>query len=165
MFATWLKAGVCKTQREIAALTGLKENTVSQYLTIAGLPAEVLAAFGDLRAIAVRWSTALAKACKEHLPETLGRAKKIAKQNPRPDADTVYKLLTAELPAGRSAKRGSKKSDMVYVDDKVLFKIALKDKHLTFSRWQVEPELVPILYDEVKSFFDEWLKTHARPKS
>jgi hypothetical protein len=54
---------------------------------------------------------------------------------------------------------------MVYVDDKVLFKIALKDKHLTFSRWQVEPDLVPALYDDVKSFFDEWLKTHARPKS
>ena len=139
MFANWLQAGVCKTQREIAALTGLKENTVSQYLTIAGLPPEVLAAFGDLRAIAVRWSTALAKACKEHLPETLARVKKVAKQHPRPDAEAVYKLLTADLPAGRKTKRGSKKSDMVYVDDKVLFKIALKDKHLTFSRWQVEP--------------------------
>ena len=166
MFANWLQARVCKTQREIAGLTGLKENTVSQYLTIAGLPPEVLGAFGDLRAIAVRWSTALAKACsKEHLPETLARVKKIAKQHPRPDAETVYKLLTADLPTGRTTKRGSKKSDMVYVDDKVLFKIALKDKHLTFSRWQVEPELVPALYEDVKSFFDEWLKTHARPKS
>jgi ParB/RepB/Spo0J family partition protein len=165
MFAMWLKAGVCKTQREIAALTGLKETTISQYLTIAGLPPEVLSAFGDLRAIAVRWSTALAKACKEHLPETLARAKKVMKQSPRPDAETVYKSLTAELPAGRTTKRGSKKSDMVYVDDKVLFKIALKDKHLTFSRWQVEPELIPSLYDDVKSFFDEWLKSHARPKS
>ena len=165
MFANWLQARVCKTQREIATLTGLKENTVSQYLTIAALPPEVLAAFGDLRAIAVRWSTALSKACKEHLPETLARVKKVMKQSPRPDAEAVYKFLTAELPAGRTSKRGSKKSDMVYVDDKVLFKIALKDKHLTFSRWQVEPELVPALYDDVKSFFDEWLKTHARPKS
>lgn len=165
MFANWLKAGVCKTQREIAALTGLKENTVSQYLTIADLPAEVLAAFGDLRGIAMRWSTALAKACKEHLPETLARAKRITKQSPRPDAETVYKLLTADPPTGRTAKRGSKKSDMVYVDDKVLFKIALKDKHLTFSRWQVAPELIPTLYDDVKAFFDEWLKSHARPKS
>jgi ParB/RepB/Spo0J family partition protein len=165
MFATWLKAGVCKTQREIATLTGLKENTVSQYLTIAGLHPEVLTAFGDLRGIAVRWSTALAKACKEHLPETLARAKKIAKSNPRPDAETVYKSLTAEIPTGRTSKRGSKKSDMVYVDDKVLFKIALKDKHLTFSRWQVDPELIPVLYEDVKSFFDQWLKTHGGPKS
>jgi ParB/RepB/Spo0J family partition protein len=165
MFANWIQAGVCKTQREIATLTGLKENTISQYLTIASLPPEVLAAFEDLRAIALRWSTALAKACKEHLPETLARVKKVMKLSPRPDAEAVYKLLTAELPIGRTSKRGSKKSDMVYVDDKVLFKIALKDKHLTFSRWQVEPELIPALYDDVKSFFDEWLKTHARPKS
>ncbi len=166
MFANWLKWGVCKTQREIVGLTGLKESTVSQYLTIAGLPPEVLAAFGDVRDIALRWSTALAKACKEHLPETLNRARKVMKQSPRPDAEAVYEFLTAELPAGRpTKKRSSKKSDMVYVDDKVLFKIALKDKRLTFSRWQVEPELIPALYDDVKSFFDEWLKTHARPKS
>ena len=165
MFGTWLKAGVCKTQREIAALTGLKENTISQYLTIAGLPAEVLVAFGDPRSLALRWSTGLAKACKEHLPETLARAKKLSKQNPRPDAEAVYKALTAEISTGRAGKRGSKKSDMVYVDDKVLFKIALKDKHLTFSRWQVEPDLIPALYEDVKSFFDEWLKTHAGPKS
>ena len=165
MFANWLKWGVCKTQREIIGLTGLKESTVSQYLTIAGLQPEVLDAFGDVRDIALRWSPALAKACKEHLPETLARAKKVVKQSPRPDAEAVYKFLTAELPAGRTSKRGSKKSDTVYVDDKVLFKIALKGKHLTFSRWQVEPELMPTLYDDVKSFFDEWLKAHARPKS
>ena len=107
----------------------------------------------------------LAKACKEHLPETLARVKKVIKQTPRPDAEAVYKLLTADLPVVRRAKRGSKKSDMVYIDDKVLFKIALKDRHLTFSRWQVDPDLVPMLYEDVKSFFDEWLKTHVKPKS
>ena len=165
MFANWLQAGVCKTQREVASLTGLKENTVSQYLTIASLPAEVLGAFPDVRDIAVRWNVGLAKACKEHLSETLSRVKKISKQSPRPDAEAVYKLLTADLPVVRRTKRGSKKSDMVYIDDKVLFKIALKDKHLTFSRWQVDPELVPALYEDVKSFFDEWLKSHAKHKS
>jgi ParB/RepB/Spo0J family partition protein len=165
MFATWLEAGVCKTQREIADLTGLKENTVSQYLTIATLPREVLAAFKDPREISMRWNTALAKACKEHLPETLSRAKKVIKQNPRPDAETVFKYLTAWLPAGRKTKRQSKKSDMVYVDDKVLFKIALKDKHLTFSRWQVDADVIPTLYEDVKAFFEEWLKSHPGKKS
>jgi len=164
MFANWLAQKVFKTQRDIAAVTGLKESTVSQYLTIAALHPDVLAAFADPRAISLRWSPGLAKACKEHLPETLARAKKLAKLSPRADAETVYKTLTADVPAGRKT-RSSKKSDMVYVDDKVLFKVALKDRHLTFSRWQVEPELVPALYDDMKAFFDEWLKTHARPKS
>ena len=165
MFAKWLSAGVFKTQRDIAAHTGLNEATISQYLTIAGLPTEVLAAFGDPRLISLRWSAVLAKACKEHLQETLARAKKIVKQTPRPDAESVYRLLAAQPPAARRSKRGSKKSDMVYVDDKVLFKIALKDTHLTFSRWRVEPDLIPVLYDDVKSFFDEWLKTHSKAKS
>jgi ParB family transcriptional regulator, chromosome partitioning protein len=165
MFALWLKAGVFKKQREIAEFTGLKENTVSQYLTIAGLPTEVLEAFGDVRQISMRWNAARASACKEHRTETLARAKKIAKQTPRPDAETVYRLLTAHVPTTRASRRSSKKSDMVYVDDKVLFKIALKDTHLTFSRWQVPPDMVPALYDDVKSFFDQWLKAHARPKA
>jgi len=165
MFANWIEAGVCKTQRDVVALTGLKEGTVSQYMTIASLPPDVLAAFTDPRDISLRWSAALAKACKEYLPETIARAKKIVKQSPRPDAEAVYRLLTAGVPAGRKAKRKSKQSDTVYVDDKVLFKIALKDKHLTFSRWQVDPELVPTLYDDVKAFFDSWLKSHSGPKS
>jgi ParB/RepB/Spo0J family partition protein len=165
MFANWLEAGVCKTQREVAALTGLKESGVSHYLTIASLPSEVLAAFTDLRDIAVRWSAGLAKACKDQAPETLARAKKILKMAPRPDAESVYKILTAGIPAGRKPKRGSKQSEMVYVDDKVLFKIALKDKHLTFSRWQVEPDQVQALYDDMKAFCDEWLKTHTKAKS
>jgi ParB/RepB/Spo0J family partition protein len=165
MFEMWLQAGVCKTQREIASLTALDESTVSQYLTIAGLPPDVLAAFGDPRQISMRWSVALAKAGKEHLPETLARARKIVKLTPRPDAESVYGLLIAGLPATRKSKRGSKKSDRVYVDDKLLFKIALKDSHLTFSRWRVDPELIPALYDDVKSFFDGWLKTHSKPKS
>lgn len=164
MFANWLEKKVWKTQREIAALTGLKESTVSQYLTIATLPSEVLAAFVDVRAIAMRWSPALAKACKDHPAETLARAKKLAKASPRPDAEAVYKALTAGVPAGRKA-RSSKKSDMVYVDDRVLFKIALKDRHLTFSRWQVDPDLIPALYEDTKAFFDEWLKTHSKGKS
>jgi ParB/RepB/Spo0J family partition protein len=163
MFANWLEQNVFKTQREIAALTGLKESTVSQYLTIATLPPEVLGAFADVRGISMRWSAALARACKEHMPETLARAKKLTKLNPRPDAEAVYKTLTADVPATRKT-RSSKKSDMVYVDDKVLFKIALKDRHLTFSRWQIEPDLIPALYDDTKAFFDEWLKNHSRPK-
>lgn len=166
MFAMWIQAGVCKTQRDVAALTSLGESTVSQYMAIADLPPEVLSAFTDLREISVRWSKGLAKACKDHLPETITRAKDIAKQKPRPDAETVFQLLTTGLPLPpRKTKRGSKKSDMVYVDDKVLFKITLKDRHLIFTRWQVDPEHIPALYDDVKSFFDEWLKNHAKAKS
>src|SRR5271163_3975159 len=71
MFAQWLTAGICKTQRELAGLVALKENTVSQYLTISSLPLEVLAAFGDVRVISVRWATALAGAYKDHKSELL----------------------------------------------------------------------------------------------
>ena len=57
--------GLYKSQREISAATHLHETTVGQYVAIAELPAEVIAAFRDPRTIALRWSKDLAKACRE----------------------------------------------------------------------------------------------------
>ena len=161
MFAQWIRAGICKTQRELAGLVGLKENTVSQYLSIAGLPGEIMAAFGDVRTISVRWATALAGAYKEHPTEMLAQARKLAKRTPRPDAQEIYAGLTTVGVSPRAKRRGTKVSDTVMVNDKVLFKIALKDGRFTINPRQVEAEQLRRLYEDLKAFADKWLKAHG----
>jgi ParB family transcriptional regulator, chromosome partitioning protein len=161
MFAQWLGAEICKTQRELAGLVGLKENTVSQYLTIAGLPAEIIAAFGDVRAISVRWATALAGSLKDHPTETVVLARKLAKRTPRPEPQLVYEALTTLGSSKRAKRRGEKVSDTVMVNDKVLFKIALKDGRFTINPRQVEAEQLRHLYEDLKAFADKWLKAHG----
>ena len=161
MFAQWLAAGICKTQRELAGLVGLKENTVSQYLAIAQLPADTCAAFGDVRTISVRWATALAAAHKEHPAETLAQARKLARRTPRPEAQTIYEALATVGTSRRAKRRGEKVSDTVKVNDKVLFKIALKDGRFTINPRQVEPEQLHRFYDDLKAFADKWLKAHG----
>lgn len=161
MFAQWLSAEICKSQRELAGLVGLKENTVSQYLTIAALPAEILTAFGDVRVISVRWATSLAGAYKDHKTETLAVARKIAKQSPRPDAQLIYEALTTVGTSKRAKRRGTKVSDTVMVNDKVLFKISLKDGRFTLNPRQIEAEQLHHLYDDLKAFADKWLKAHG----
>jgi hypothetical protein len=143
---------------------GLDEATVSQYLTIAHLPSEVLAAFGDVRLISMRWSTALARACRDHGPETLARARKCALLQPRPDAESVYKTLTAPAPAGRSRPRGSKLSESVKVDDKVLFTVALKGGRFSINPKQIETDQLPQLYEDLKSYVHRWLSARKRAK-
>jgi ParB family transcriptional regulator, chromosome partitioning protein len=161
MFAQWLATEICKTQRELAGLVGLKENTVSQYLTIASLPAEIVSAFGDVRLISVRWATALAGALKDHPTEALAQARKLAKRTPRPEAQAVYEALTTLGSSKRAKRRGEKVSDTVMVNDKVLFKIALKDGRFTINPRQVEAEQLRDLYEDLKAFADKWLKTHG----
>src|ERR1039457_4647273 len=161
MFAQWLSAEICKSQRELAGLVSLKENTVSQYLTIAALPSEIVTAFGDVRVISVRWATSLAGAYKDHKTETLAVARKIAKQSPRPDAQLIYEALTTAGTSKRAKRRGTKVSDTVMVDDKVLFKISLKDGRFTLNPRQVEAEQLHRLYDDLKAFADKWLKAHG----
>jgi ParB family chromosome partitioning protein len=161
MFSQWLTAGICKTQRELAALVGLKENTVSQYLTIASLPAEISSAFGDVRLISVRWATALAGAYKDHRAETLAVARRLGKQSPRPDAQLIYDALTTTGSSKRATRRGTKVSDTVMVNDKVLFKIALKDGKFTLNPRQIDAEQLHHLYDDLKAFADKWLKGHG----
>ena len=156
MFRQWLAAEIYSTQREIVAATGLAENTVSQYLTIANLPAEVLEAFGDVRQISLRWNVALAKVCKEQKAETLARARKLAKYSPRPDAETVYKALIAGALTGRKNVRGSK-SESVKVNNKTLFTASLRAGKISMTPKQLSADKFAAAYEFLKASFQRWL--------
>ena len=155
MFKQWLAEGVYESQREIVAATGLSETRVSQCLTIANLPAEVLAAFGDERQISLRWSPALAKALKEQSAETVSRARRLAKLSPRPDAESVYKALTAAAALPRK-DRGSK-SESVKVNNKTLFTASLRGGRISMTPKQLPPERHAAAYEFLKASFQQWL--------
>jgi ParB family transcriptional regulator, chromosome partitioning protein len=162
MFAQWLRNGLYKSQREISAATHLHETTVGQYVAIAELPAEIVAAFRDPRAISLRWSKDLAKACRERLKLTLGRAAKMAKAEPAADAEAVFRALTAIPSTGEGKPRRSKLSESVKVDDKVLFTIALKGGRFTLNPKQIKEEELPALYEDLKAYAHRWLKDRDR---
>jgi ParB family chromosome partitioning protein len=161
MFAQWLETGICKSQRELATLVGLKENSISLYLTVAQLPPEIYSAFGDVRTISLRWASDLAMALKEHPTQVLAHAKQLAKANPRPEAQAIFQALVKAPPSKRAQRRGEKVSDTVKVNDKVLFRIALKDGRFSINPRQVAPEKLHLFYDDLKAFADKWLKSHG----
>ena len=158
MFAQWLRNGLYKSQRDISAATHMHETTVGQYVAIAELPAEIIAAFRDPRAISLRWSKDLAKACRDRMKVTLGRAAKLAKADPVPDAEAVYRALTAMPSTSDGRPRRSKLSESVKVDDKVLFTIALKGGRFTLNPKQLKEEELPALYEDLKAYAHRWLK-------
>jgi len=161
MFAQWLRHDLYKSQREISAATRLHESTVGQYIVIAELPPEVIAAFRDPRTISLRWSKDLAKACRDRLKVTLGRAAKLAKTEPAAPAEAVYRTLTA-MPSTSDKQRKSKLSESVKVDDKVLFTIALKGDRLTLSPKQIKENDLPALYEDMKAYAHKWLENRGR---
>jgi ParB family transcriptional regulator, chromosome partitioning protein len=165
MFAQWLRNGLYKTQREISAATHLHETTVGQYVAIAELPAEVVAAFRDPRTIAVRWSKDLSKACRDRLKLVIARASKITKAEPVPEPEAVFRALTAVPPTGDGKPRGSKLSESVKVDNKVLFTIALKGGRLTLNPRQIKETQLPELYEDLKAYAHKWLKDKGRASS
>jgi ParB family chromosome partitioning protein len=162
MFAQWLRNGLYNSQREISAATHLHETTVGQYVAIAELPAEVIAAFRDPRTISLRWSKDLAKACRDRLKVTLGRAAKLATADPAAEAEAVYRALTAMPSTGDAKPRKSKLSESVKVDDKVLFTIALKGGRLTLNPKQIKQNDLPALYEDLKSYARKWLENRGR---
>jgi ParB family transcriptional regulator, chromosome partitioning protein len=162
MFAQWLRSGLYKSQREISAATHLHESTVGQYVAIAELPAEIIAAFRDPRAISLRWSKDLAKACRDRLKVVLARAAKLAKVDPSPQAEAVYRALTAMPSTNDGQPRKSKLSESVKVDDKVLFTIALKGDRLTLSPKQLKENDLPTLYEDLKAYARKWLENRGR---
>lgn len=162
MFAQWLKHGLYKSQREISAATRLHETTVGQYISIAELPAEVIAAFRDPRSISLRWSKDLAKACRDRLKVISARAAKLAKADPPSPPEAVYRALTAMPSSSDVGPRRSKISESVKVDDKVLFTIALKGGRLTLNPKQLKHNELPDLYEDLKAYARKWLEHRGK---
>ena len=157
MFARWLADGIYDSQVAIARVTGKDKSTIGNYIAIAELPPEIIAAFRDPRMIAVYWNKGLTSACREQSQQTLARAAKLAKQEPPPAADYVFKFLTSGPAAKSSRGRGSKLQDTVRVDNKELFKIVMRGCKWTIDSAQVQPDKRADFYARLKAYAHEYI--------
>jgi ParB family transcriptional regulator, chromosome partitioning protein len=158
-FANWLDVGLCKGQADVAKLTDLSQGTVSRYLTIGTLPAEIVDAFGDPRRIVLRWADSLAKALKESKAECLARARRLSQREQRPDADQVFRELTSALGAAKSKHAKDKKSHTVMHNGKTLYAYSVKRGSLSFTRFKVPDDLVDEMTSHMSTAFEAWLRS------
>lgn len=150
MFQSWLDAKVFPKQGALATSIGLSDGSVSNYLAVAGLPAEVLAAFGDPRAISVRWTADLARALKHNGTAVRATARRLAERDPRPAADVVYRELSA---FGRDEpKGGASREEAVKIKGKVAFSLTRRPGRVTVKFGKtIDPSFHQELGDAIKA--------------
>lgn len=163
MYRSWLEAGLFGTQVELATAIGRSEATISQYLRVAELPAEVLDAFGDRRRIALRWVQNLGKALKADRSAVLAAARRLAEREPAAAPEEVFRELTA-APGG--ARRDSpSREETVKIQGRVACRIARKDGRITLKLGgMVDRQLQRELAEEIKDLVEARLTKRLKGK-
>lgn len=166
MFMQWLAVGLFPTQRAIGDAIGQHEATVSKYVGIAALPDYVVQAFRDPRAISVRWSGELTKACRNPSEEFRRKAADLARQKPEPDAEAVFSALTG-VPVNtpsrtRSAAGPKRDSEAVKEGNKTLFELSAREGQFGIRLGKhIDKKLRKPLQRELKDWLHTWLKDHS----
>lgn len=159
-FRRWLDAGIFKTQAEVAAAAKLSQPTVSFYLGVAELPRDVHAAFGDPRLISLRWMQELARQLKADEAGLLARARELARQNPRPEAEKVFQALTSVASPVSEKRRGGTptRSDSFKLNNKVVYTFGRKDGRFSVKLGKlVDKSLQKELAEDLQEFLRGWL--------
>lgn len=159
-FRRWLDAGIFKTQAEVAVAAKLSQPAVSFYLGVAELPKEVHAAFGDPRMISLRWMQEISRHLKADEAGVLARARELARQNPRPDAEKVFQALTAAPVAAAEKRRGTTptRSDSFKLNNKVVYTFGRKDGRFSVKLGKlVDKSLQKELAEDLQEFLRGWL--------
>ena len=159
MFRKWLDAGVFKTQSEIAAATRLSQPSVSVYTAVYELPREIHAAFGDPRAISMRWIQVLAKAIKADEAGVLAVARELARANPKPPSETVFEQLTNPATTTNKARRGNPtRTESFKLDNKVVYTFGRKEGRFAVKLGRlVDKSLQKELAEDLQDFLRGWL--------
>ncbi len=154
-FEQWLTQGVFDSQAAMAKAIGVDGSHVARCRGVARLPLAVLAAFGDPRVIAIRWSTPLESALKADIDRVLAKANELAALDPRPAPDAVFTAL-----CGPSAKRPAKKTsreEKVRIGDRVPLKVVQAKNKVILKFHHVSPALQKELNSELKDWVEDWL--------
>lgn len=160
MFRSWLNAQIFTKQVELARATGLSEATIHQYLSVADLPPAVIVAFGDPRAISLRWVQDISRALKADEAAVLNAAERIGEATPRPSPEQVLRALVD------THKRPSpSREEAVKIGGKVAFRIARRDGRLAlkFGR-HVDKSVQRELTEEIKELVEKRLSQRLKGK-
>jgi len=96
MYARALDEGLFSSLRKMAEALGVDVGNASKAITLARLPAQVLAAFSSPLDLQQAWSTNLSVALQKDPDVVLSRAAALAKMDPKPSAGLVFKELIGE---------------------------------------------------------------------
>ena len=164
MFTQWLNAGVFPTQEAIAIATGQSKQNVGKFITIAALPAPVLAAFRDPRVIALRWGSDLKKAVETRAATVLALAADIAGRSPAPSPEAVYAELTSETaPGARKPKKPGGASESVKEGNKTLFELSAREGRYGIRLGKhVDKTLRKQLQRDLKEWLHTWLNERSK---
>lgn len=157
MFSRWLEAGVYASQRELAAAIGMGEASAAKYLAIAGLPKEVLAAFGDERLIPMSWGPALSQALKTDTKAVFLAAESLALRKPPASPDVVLKTLVGAV-ARKSAPRGASREESVRIGGRIPLKVASGRNRILLKLQHLDEAAQKQLREELKDWAEAWLK-------
>lgn len=161
MFSQWLAAELFPNQAAIAEATGQSKQNVGKYLGVAALPDYVLQAFGDPRAISLRWASPLSKTCEEREAETRRAAAQLSKQQPRADAEMVFAILTRSSPVTSDPGTGARASEAIKEGNKILFELSARGGRYGIRLGKhVDPKLHGSLQRELKEWLHDWLRKH-----
>jgi ParB family chromosome partitioning protein len=167
MFQQWLTAGLFPSQRAIGEATGQSEGTTSRYLALAALPEFVLQAFGDPRAISLRWASDLTRVCRDYSVQTREIAMMLAATRAAPEA--VYAaLIKASAEAQATAKPGksARASEAIKEGNKTLFELSARDGRYGIRLGKhVDKKLHQHLRRDLREWLQLWLREHGKEKS
>jgi plasmid partitioning protein RepB len=159
MFSNWLGEKVFANQTELGEAVGLEQGTVAKYLAISRLPTVILQAFGDPRAISLRWAEIINAALKDRRSTVEQIASELASEQPRRRPDEVLTALTAS--AAHAARRGAAvKTETVKIRGRTLYKIAPRGNgmQITFGA-RLDPKLAKAAQEEVKEALTRYLQS------
>jgi ParB family chromosome partitioning protein len=117
---TWLRllrGKACKSHQDIADRIGVARSLVSRLISIAELPALIIAAFASPDDIKADWGTELHKAWNDELrqPWVIRRARAFERVATRPAARQIYSMLIS--PPGISAKYTRQERNIPVTDE------------------------------------------------
>ena len=167
MFQLWLDQEIFESQVAIGEHIGVSRQLVSKYLKLLELPAEIIRAFGDPRALALRWIDDLEPALAKDRAGVLARAKKLAAADPRPEPDQVlYQLLNREAPPAKRKRMPAAESDTFRIGRETIYKLSRKGSRVAFRFGDAVPAGVARdAIEQMQSHLRSWLKKqYQEPK-
>jgi ParB family chromosome partitioning protein len=158
MFARWIEAGIYESQRELAAAIGLGEPAAAKYLAVAGLPKEVLAAFGDERLIPMSWGPTLSQAVKANEAAVFRSAERLAQRKPLASPEIVLRTLVAAAAGKSSASRGTSREESVRIGGRIPLKVGSGRNRIVLKLQHVDDATQKELREELKDWAEAWLR-------
>jgi ParB family chromosome partitioning protein len=163
MFQLWLKEKIFESQSAIGEQIGVSRQLVSKYLKLLDLPPEIIRAFGDPRALALRWIDDLEPALAKDRAGVLGRARKLAAlATPLVPEAVLQNLLTGEAP-GKRKRTSAAESDTFRIGRETIYKLSRKGSRVAFRFGDAVPASVAReAIEQMQSHLRGWLKKHLQ---